>query len=505
MSPAIADALWGVSYFLVTAGLAVYGLHRFCMIALFLRHRGESPKPRLRFAEPPVVTVQLPVFNEYFVVRRLLEAVTALDHPRGRLQIQVLDDSTDATRDLVAGETARLRSEGWDIQHLHRTDRTGFKAGALADGLASARGEYILILDADFVPPPDFLRRTLDYFTDPAVGMVQARWGHLNAEDSLLTRLQAMFLDAHLLIEQTARSRSGRFFNFNGTAGVWRKGCIENAGGWQHDTLTEDLDLSYRAQMAGWQFLYLPDLVVPAELPADINGFRSQQHRWTKGSVQTCLKILPRLWRERHPLTIKVEATAHLTANFAYLLLLAMCVLLLPDSQAATTGWWDSTAATVPVFILTTVSIAAFYLTAQLHLQPRSWARGLLRLPLLLGLGIGMSLNNAKAVLEALLGMQSPFVRTPKTGDTPQGRRPGWRYLAARPALPLLELAFALYFAACVALVLWQNQWMSLPFLLMFLFGFSYVAATSLSPGPAAAAAQTAAGTAEADVAEGVA
>ncbi len=285
--------IWTTCYLSVLLGLSAYGVHRYFIIYLFLKNRKRENVPLAHFEELPVVTVQLPIFNEVYVVERLLRSVSELDYPRDRLQIQVLDDSTDDTQELTARCVNELRDRGFNVERRHRTDRTGFKAGALEGGLASAQGDFVCILDADFVPQPDLLQKTIHFFTDPKVGMIQTRWGHLNRTYSLLTRVQAMFLDGHLLLEQTARSRSGRFFNFNGTAGVWRTSCIQEAGGWQHDTLTEDLDLSYRAQLAGWKFVFLPNVITPAELPVDMNGFKSQQHRWTKGSVQTCKKLLP--------------------------------------------------------------------------------------------------------------------------------------------------------------------------------------------------------------------
>src|SRR3954471_15176382 len=303
----VGSIVWTICYLSVLLGLSAYGIHRYCIIYLFLKHRDKPMLPKSRFAELPVVTMQLPVFNEMYVVQRLLKSVSELDYPKEKLQIQVLDDSTDSTRELSAQSVGELQARGFDVELIHRTDRTGFKAGALETGLATAKGELIGILDADFVPQPDFLRRTIHHFTDPAIGMLQTRWGHLNRRYSLLTRVQAMFLDGHLLLEQTARSRSGRFFNFNGTAGLWRKSCIIEAGGWQHDTLTEDLDLSYRAQLAGWRFVFLSHVVTPADLPLDMNAFKSQQHRCTKGSIQTCKKLLPTIWKSRLPLLIKLE------------------------------------------------------------------------------------------------------------------------------------------------------------------------------------------------------
>lgn len=475
------NVIWSFCYLGVLIGLSAYGLHRYCIIYLFLKNRNKPAAPAGRFKVLPQVTLQLPVYNEFYVIQRLIDAVSKLDYPRDLLQIQVLDDSTDETRDIAADAVAQLRARGFDIEHLFRSQRDGFKAGALAYGLERATGEFIFILDADFVPAPDALKQCIDHFTDPGVGMVQMRWGHLNRDQSLLTKLQAMFLDGHLLLEQTARSRSGRFFNFNGTAGIWRKSCIEDAGGWHFDTLTEDLDLSYRAQMKGWKFLYLPDVVVPAELPADINGFKSQQHRWTKGSIQTCKKLLPAIWRARLPLLIKLEATAHLTSNFGYLLLALLCVLILPQSFASETGTRHLLIVDLPIFLATSVSIATFYIVAQRHLNPRGWLADMWLVPVLLGLATGMSLNNARGVLEALFNRQSEFSRTPKYGDGLAAR--GVRrtsYLPVKSLLPLVEVLFALYFAYCTWHSIRLGNWMSVPFLLIFLGGFLYVSSKSL-------------------------
>src|SRR6266851_10160054 len=342
MQGSLGYVIWTACYLAVLIGLSAYGVHRYFIIYLFLKNRKRAAVPAARFEQLPKVTMQLPIFNEVYVVERLLKSVSELDYPRDRLQIQVLDDSTDDTREITTSCAEELRQRGFNVERIHRVDRVGFKAGALATGLASSEGEFVCILDADFVPPPDLLRRTVHFFTDPKVGMIQTRWGHLNRCYSLLTRVQAMFLDGHLLLEQTARSRSGRFFNFNGTAGLWRRSCIEEAGGWQHDTLTEDLDLSYRAQLVGWKFIFLPDVVTPAELPVDMNGFKSQQHRWTKGSIQTCKKLLPRIWRSELPRHIKSEALFHLTNNSAYLLTVVLSLLLVPAiviRQRLGVGW----------------------------------------------------------------------------------------------------------------------------------------------------------------------
>ena len=474
--------IWSACYLLVLLGLSAYGLHRYSIIYLFLKHIRREVKPAGGFEELPRVTVQLPLYNEYYVVRRLLEATAKIDYPADKLEIQVLDDSTDETRAIAEAECERLRKRGINITHIHRTDRTGFKAGALENGLKIATGEFIFILDADFIPQPDVLKKSIHYFTDPKIGMVQMRWGHINRNDSLLTRIQAMFLDGHLLLEQTARCRSGRFFNFNGTAGIWRREAIEEAGGWHHDTLTEDLDLSYRAQLAGWKFEFLPDIVIPAELPPDMNGFKSQQHRWTKGSIQTCKKLLGTIWRSNIPLILKIEATMHLTSNLGYLLLALLCVLMLPQTMSSTPTALRTLIIDIPIFFATTVSIATFYMVAQRHLNPKGWMRDMLMLPMLLALAIGMSVNNARAVLEALFNYRTPFNRTPKYGDANKPtltRRAG--YLPLTSLLPLIEIVFAAYFAFCAWHATMLGQWTSVPFIFLFFIGFSYVASKSIA------------------------
>jgi cellulose synthase/poly-beta-1,6-N-acetylglucosamine synthase-like glycosyltransferase len=481
MSGTFGEYLWTFCYLTVLVCFSIFGIHRWWIIYLFLKNRSRAPKPASVFEKLPVVTVQLPIYNELYVAERLLRAVSELDYPRELLEIQVLDDSNDDTRALIEREVAALKARGLDVQLLHRADRTGFKAGALENGLHSARGEFIFILDADFLPNPDILHKTIHFFTDPGVGMIQTRWGHLNRTYSLLTRVQAMFLDGHLLLEQTARSRSGRFFNFNGTAGLWRRSCIEAAGGWQHDTLTEDLDLSYRAQLAGWKFVFLSDVVTPAELPVDMNGFKSQQHRWTKGSIQTCKKLLPRIWRSQLPLKIKLEAFLHLTSNYCYLLLAFLCVLLQPTGGGGG-GWMRFWLFDLPVFLTASVSVAVFYICAQRELYPRTWMKEILLLPPLIALGIGLSLNNARAVLEAIFNRHSGFVRTPKYGiERPRQSWRNSRYMPMKSLLPLLELAFAIYFSYFVYYAATHGQYTTLPFLLLFQLGFCYVAFSSLS------------------------
>ena len=452
------------------------------MVGLFWKNLRHPPEPKGRFSQLPFVTVQLPIYNERLVVSRLVKAVAALEYPRELLEIQILDDSTDETKQICEAEATALQALGYSVTLLHRTERTGFKAGALENGMARAKGDFIFILDADFVPDPGVLDELVHYFTDESVGMVQTRWGHLNRDYNVLTKAQALFLDGHLVVEQVARSRSGRFFNFNGTAGMWRKQTIIDAGGWQHDTLTEDLDLSYRAQLKGWRFIFLKDVVSPAELPVDLNGFKSQQFRWTKGSIQTCKKIHGTVWRSDIPLILKIEASVHLGANYAYLLMFVMYFLMVPGSGAGfTMGGYRPWLYDLPIFIFTTGSIVAFYLSSQIAAYPKNGWKNIIYLPVLLGLCIGMSISNGKAVIEAMLGRQSAFVRTPKYGIEHKGQK--WQRAAGRPTKKLLlalEIMLAVYFSGLIILAILKNYWLSLPFLLMFSIGFWYVVAGSL-------------------------
>ncbi len=469
-----------VLYFSALVGLAGYGLHRWYLLWLYARLKREQLQPGPFPRQAPVLTVQLPVYNEMYVVERLLQAVAAIDYPRDRLEIQVLDDSTDETVDIAGKAVDRLRAEGFRIVHLHRTDRSGFKAGALEAGLLVAEGELVAVFDADFVPRPDFARRLVPYFNDPAVGMVQARWGHLNRMFSALTRVQAMFLDGHFVIEHTARNRSGRFFNFNGTAGIWRRSCIADAGGWQHDTLTEDLDLSYRAQMKGWRFVYIPGYVVPAELPVEMTAFKSQQHRWAKGSIQTARKLLPSILRSRLPFKVKLEAVFHLTANVGYLLVLVLVALVVPSIWLRSDiSPWLLILVDLPLFFLSTVSIGMFYVQA--HREALGSCRGVLRwIPFLMAVGIGLSINNARAVLEALRGQVSGFRRTPKynlAGDESAATR---RYRIRINRDTWIELALAGYFSAAIAGALASELWAAVPFLLLFGTGYAYTAGSTL-------------------------
>ena len=470
------ERAWLGAYYVVLLLLAVYGIHRLVIVALYQFGRSSAPRELNTMKEWPRVTVQLPLFNELYVAERLLEAAAAIDYPAERLDIQVLDDSTDRTYEIVARKVAELRRRGVAIVHLHRTDRQGFKAGALAAGLGSALGEFICVFDADFLPPRDLLKRSLPHFGAPEVGMVQARWTHLNRDYSLLSRAQALQLDAHFVIEHAARNRSGRFFNFNGTAGIWRRETIEDAGNWQHDTLTEDLDLSYRAQVRGWRFIYLNHVEAPAELPVQISGLRSQRHRWTKGAVQTARKMLGRVWHSPVPLRAKIEATFHLTANFNYPLNLILSVLIFPAMLIRMkTGFEGFLVLDLPVFLCGTLSVYAYYLLAQRELG-RLNSAVFKSLPGLILMDTGLAVNNTKAVLEGFKRGTGEFVRTPKfslarTADDWIGKA----YRGGDSWIYGIELAIGLYFSVTVVVAIQLGMWPALPFLVLYQAGYLYI------------------------------
>jgi len=473
---------WWLGYVMVLGGLAVYGLHRIYLTLCYWRAPAQptDEAPALPLVLPRV-TVQLPVFNEMYVAERLIDAAAALDWPADRLQIQVLDDSTDETVALCRARVKRWRERGVDIDHLHRTTRTGFKAGALAAGLATATGELVLVLDADFLPPADLLRRTVGHFQAADVGMVQVRWEHINRDYSVLTRVQALLLDGHFVVEQHTRAHAGLYFNFNGTAGVWRRSAIEDAGGWDHDTLTEDLDLSYRAALSGWRFVYLLDTAAPAELPACMNGFKSQQFRWAKGSIQVARKLLPRVWRADVPWRVKLEALFHLTQNVPYLLTLLLVLLCVPPLLLETGGALASPWLALALAVGTTGTLAAYCVTSQRVLGRESVVRTLLRLPVLIAVTAGICVNQARAVIEGALGFDSEFVRTPKHGIVQ--RKQGWRglrYRGIKTLVPFAELLLALYFAAAVVYAIHTGRLAALPILATLCGGFAYVGVQSL-------------------------
>jgi cellulose synthase/poly-beta-1,6-N-acetylglucosamine synthase-like glycosyltransferase len=479
MTPA--ETLTLAAYFFVLIILAVYGWHRYYLVYLYMRNRAKEPKAGPQLNPLPVVTIQLPLYNEMYVTDRLIDAVCRIEYPRELLEIQVLDDSVDETCSIAELAVRRFALQGVDIKYYHRPDRTGFKAGALEAGLKVARGEFIAIFDADFIPTPDFLMRLMPHFSDAGIGMVQARWGHINQDYSLLTKIQSILLDGHFVLEHGGRNRAGRFFNFNGTAGVWRRQAIDDAGGWQHDTLTEDLDLSYRAQLRGWRFVFVSDLIEPAEVPVEMNAFKSQQHRWAKGSIQTCRKLLPTIFRADIPFGVKIEAFFHLTANFNYPLMCVLSVLMFPAMVIRyNMGWYEMLLIDVPLFLAATFSVCNFYMVCQREIH-RDWRARLKYLPFLMSIGIGLCINNTRAVFEALVDKQTDFARTPKyriEGDADEWV--GKKYRQSVALQPLIELALGLYFTATVFYALANQIYGTVPFLVLFQIGFLYTGLLSL-------------------------
>jgi cellulose synthase/poly-beta-1,6-N-acetylglucosamine synthase-like glycosyltransferase len=468
------------TYFFVLVILAVYGWHRYYLVYLYMKGKDRHPVPA-GMERLPKVTVQLPIYNEMYVADRLIDAVCRLTYPPELLEIQVLDDSTDETRIVAERAVMRNAANGVDITYIHRTDRTGYKAGALEAGLRVAKGEFIAIFDADFLPSPNFLEKTVPYFGDERIALVQARWGHINQDYSLLTKIQSILLDAHFVLEHGGRNRAGLFFNFNGTAGIWRRTAIGDAGGWQHDTLTEDLDLSYRAQLRGWKFVFLPDLVAPAEVPVEMNSFKSQQHRWAKGSIQTCRKLLPTILRSNLPLGVKAEAFFHLTANFNYPLMCVLSVLLGPSMAVRyRMGWYEMLLIDVPLFFAATASVANFYIVCQRELHA-DWVTRLKYLPFLMSIGIGLTVNNTRAVFEALFNQQSEFARTPKYRI--EGRTDEWigkKYRQSFILQPIIELGLGLYFTSTIFYALANGIYGTIPFLVLFQVGFLYMGLLSI-------------------------
>src|SRR5262245_61579412 len=477
----IFDFLILIPYLTILTILAVYGIHRYHLVYLYLKNKHRIAEPKSRFTTLPKVTVQLPIYNEMYVVERLVEAACRIRYPRELLEIQVLDDSTDGTKEIAAECVEKHRALGFNIHHIHRTNRSGFKAGALEHGLGLASGDFIAIFDADFIPAENFLEDVIDYFSDREIGMIQVRWGHINREYSLLTQVESVILDGHFMIEHGGRHLSGRFFNFNGTAGIWRREAIHSAGGWEHDTLTEDTDLSYRAQMIGWKFLYLPHIVCPAELPVEMNSFKTQQSRWAKGLIQTAKKLLPRILKSDLPWKIKIEAFFHLTANIAYPLMIALCILLLPAMIVRfNQGWFQMLYIDLPLWLASTASVSMFYLVSQRELYP-DWRTRLRYLPVLMSVGIGLSVSNSKAVLEALLGIKSSFKRTPKYRiESKKDRWATKKYLRGTGLMPLLELILGVYFGFVVLYAIMNQNYPTVPFLMLFVVAFAYMGVMSL-------------------------
>jgi cellulose synthase/poly-beta-1,6-N-acetylglucosamine synthase-like glycosyltransferase len=419
-----------------------------------------------------------------YVAERLIKAVSEIDYPRELLEIQVLDDSTDETREIASRAVKSCFDQGFNISYRHRENRIGFKAGALEAGLKNSTGDLVLIFDADFVPRPDCIIRMVDYFTDERVGLVQMRWSHINQDYSLLTKVQAIMLDGHFVIEQTARNRCGGFFNFNGTAGMWRRQAIEWSGGWQHDTLAEDTDLSYRAQLMGWQFVYLLDDDVPAELPVELNAFKSQQKRWAKGLVQVGLKMLRRIWHDpRLPMRVKLEQALRLTGNLAAPLVILLALINFPVLIVRyNQGLFHLFMLDVPILTLSTISVVLFYVVPQRHLYPKTWKKNLKYIPFVLSMGIALTFSNARAVLEAVFGVKTPFVRTPKYG-LQDSRDTSWlkkRYTRRRLHVPVLETSFAIYFLFTIWYAAYSRIIGTIPFLLIYFVGYAYAAVMSI-------------------------
>ena len=473
-----------IPYFIVMIVLAAYGTHRYALVYRFFKNRKNVAGPLPEIEKWPKVTVQLPIFNERYVIERLIETVAQFDYPRELLEIQVLDDSTDETQEVASNCVQRHRDLGLPITYIHRANREGFKAGALCNGLNTAAGELVAIFDADFIPPADFLRRTVPYFVDPKLAMVQTRWSYINRNYSPLTEVEAILLDGHFAIEHSSRFRSKLFFNFNGTAGVWRREAIEDAGGWQHDTLTEDTDLSYRAQLRGWNFLYLPEIDCPSELPIEMNAFKTQQARWAKGLMQTAKKVLPRVMKSKVPSEVKAEAFFHLTANISYPLMVFLSIILLPAMIVRFyQGWFQVLVIDFPLFMASTCSISSFYLAAERAFYPKTWKRTFLYLPFVMAVGIGLSVRNAFAVIEAIVDVKTEFVRTPKyrveanaktsvLERTKYRKRAGW--------MPFIEVGLGLYFAATVIYAMQNENYATVPFLVLFVWGYLYTGCMSL-------------------------
>ena len=475
-----------IPYFIVLILLASYGAHRYVLVYLYYKNKkNRTTEPHAHFADLPRITVQLPIFNEQFVVERLMDAVCRLNYPLQKLDIQVLDDSTDETVAVARGLVNHYAARGFPVSYHHRANREGFKAGALTEGLKTAQGEFVAIFDADFVPPEDFLQRVIHHFTDPKIGMVQTRWTHINRNYSFLTEVEAILLDGHFVLEHSGRARSNVFFNFNGTAGMWRRSAIDDAGGWQHDTLTEDTDLSYRAQLKGWKFVYLQDVECPAELPVEMTAFKTQQARWAKGLIQTSKKILPRVLKSDQRFHVKLEAWYHLTANLSYPLMIVLSVLLLPAMIIRFyQGWFQMLYIDLPLFMASTFSISSFYLVSQRELFPRKWYRALIYLPFLMALGIGLTVTNTRAVLEALLGKKSEFARTPKYHvESKKDKVRANKYRRGLGWVPWVELLIGCYFAITVYYAIENENYITVPFLILFVVGYWYTGLMSLLQG----------------------
>lgn len=469
-------------YFLSLCVLFGFGIHGLVLLYYYHKTNNYSLPDNSMPKDFPRVTIQLPMYNEMYVIERLIRSVCNINFQKDKLEIQVLDDSTDETVDIAQKLVNEYREKGFDIHYIHRNNRAGYKAGALKEGLELATGEFIAIFDADFVPKPDFLMKTIPYFKDKEVGMVQTRWEHLNEEYSFITRAAALALDGHFVIEQQVRNKAGFFINFNGTGGVWRKETIIDSGNWQPDTLTEDLDLSYRAQLKGWKFIFLNDFTSPAELPADINALKTQQFRWTKGAVETAKKILPLVLKSTLPLRIKLESFVHLTSNIVFPFIILVAVLNIPLVIIKNTiGGLDTYYNLMSIFVLASISTFLFYMYAQraIHLD---WRRRLLLFPVFLAGSMGFAINNTKAVIEALIGKKTGFARTPKYKIESQNDQ--WKYKKYVQKkfnwTVVFEILLTVYYLLGIAISLYYLEIAAIPFQLLFLIGFGTVGLMSL-------------------------
>jgi len=475
------DEIVLVSYFVSLFILFVFSSHGFFMIYYYNKYKNVKPLVNANFSPDKKVTIQLPLYNELYVVERLIDSVCEIDYPKENLEIQVLDDSTDETVKLVANKVAEKQALGFNILHVRRTLREGFKAGALKEGMKTATGEFIAIFDADFIPSKDFLLKTLSHFTDEKIGMVQTRWEHLNGDYSILTKAQALALDGHFVIEQNVRNKAGFFINFNGTGGVWRRSCIEDAGNWHADTLTEDLDLSYRAQLKGWRFVFLRDEISPAELPSEINALKAQQFRWTKGAIETAKKILPIVLKSKLPIRVKIQATFHLTNNLAFPFILLAAILNVPLIFIKNSGSHEAYFAVMSIFILAFIGSFMFYLYSQKDIRT-DWRKKIVLFPLFMAGSMGFAVNNSRAVIEGLLSRKSEFVRTPKFKVVDQ--KDSWsnnKYLNKKlePSV-IVELIMALYCLVGIGSSIYFLEIAAIPFQLLFFIGFSFVSVTSI-------------------------
>jgi cellulose synthase/poly-beta-1,6-N-acetylglucosamine synthase-like glycosyltransferase len=461
--------------------LFTFGSHSFIMVYYYLKYRGKRDDLSAELKEFPLVTIQLPVFNEMYVVERLIKSTCEIEYPIDKLEFQVLDDSTDETVEIVSNIVKEYQLRGFDIRHIHRDNRSGFKAGALKEGLKTAKGEFIAIFDADFIPKKNFLKVVLPFFIDPKIGMVQTRWEHLNRSYSLITQVVALSLDGHFVMEQQARNKADYFINFNGTSGIWRKSCIFDAGNWEADTLTEDLDLSYRAQLKGWKFRYLTDFTTPAEVPSEINSVKSQQFRWTKGAIETCKKILPRVWKSNYSLKHKIISTYHLTNNIVFPFILIACLLNTPIVLIKNSGHYDAYFTFMSVFVLAFIASFLFYLYSQKDVYD-DWRKRVLLFPVFMAGSMGFAINNTKAVFQALFNKKTEFVRTPKYLIV--DKKDSWvdkKYVHKKISFSVvLESLVSLYSFAGVVISVITLQISALPFQLMFSFGFGLVAFLSI-------------------------